>query len=521
MAGDYSSLVDKFGNRIKMESLTKEHAGPTVGGVRSIWHNTVAKNLDPAKLARILQAAADGQNDEYLSLAEEMEERDTHYSSVLGQRKRAISLIDPIVTGESDSDAIIEAVEELIAAPHFIDAIDDLLDGIAKGYACVEPIWKRTSDLWTPETYEYRDPRFFKFDRETGSHLLLKDDEFPEGKEVPLYSIIMHRPKLKSGLPVRGGLARLISWCFMLKSFTLQDWAAFLEVFGMPLRVGKYDDTAGADEKRTLLRAVRDLGSDAAAIIPQTMEVEFIEAKGGQGNAVFGAMADYLDKQISKAVIGQTMTTDDGSSLAQADVHADVKLDIKKSDARQLANTINRDLITPFVAINFGPNAPVPVLSFPVADPEDVTSLVDALSKAVPMGLEVSMNEVRKRIGFGPPDDGDKLMHAPKSQGASSETAPIELITETASACPGCGTTHLATEISASEPLVEEGIDQWERDMQPLVTQILSAANQSNGFDEFVKKLNGIDPDMQDFAKSLAIQAMKARGDGDLGNQDA
>ena len=58
---------------------------------------------------------------------------------------------------------------------------------------------------------------------------------------------------------------------------------------------------------------------------------------------------------MSKVVLGQTMTDENGGSLAQAMVHNQIRIDILQDDARQLANTINRDLIAPFVALNFGP----------------------------------------------------------------------------------------------------------------------------------------------------------------------
>ena len=76
-----------------------------------------------------LKEANEGNNDQLLTLAEEMEERDTHYASVLGQRKRAISLIEPIITCEDET--IAEAVEELVkrgevASADRSKAIDEL-----------------------------------------------------------------------------------------------------------------------------------------------------------------------------------------------------------------------------------------------------------------------------------------------------------------------------------------------------------------------------------------------------------
>ena len=61
-----------------------------------------------------------------------------------------------------------------------------------------------------------------------------------KGGELEPYKYIIHKPKLKSGLPIRNGLARLAATMYMLKGFTLKDWWAFAEVFGMPIRVGKY-----------------------------------------------------------------------------------------------------------------------------------------------------------------------------------------------------------------------------------------------------------------------------------------
>lgn len=519
------SILGPDGLPFKVSVLTQEQAGPTLSGVRSPWRDSVAKGLDPSKLAAILKSADEGDNEALLTLAEEMEERDTHYASVLGQRKRAISLIDPVVVADKECpEDIKEAVERLVNAPIFSGLVDDLMDAPAKGYACVEPMWSLSKDLWVPHEYKYRDPRFYKFDRETGSELRIRDEAFPEGKPIPLYSTIVHRPRLKSGMPVRGGLARLVSWSYMLKAFTLQDWAAFLEVFGMPLRVGKYDDQAGPDEKRTLLRAVRDLGSDAAAIIPQGMEIEFIEAKGGQGNAVFGAMADYLDKQISKAVIGQTMTTDDGSSMAQANVHEDVKIDIKKADARQITATLNRELIIPFVAFNFGSNAPVPFVSLPVEDPEDVVAFSDALAKLVPLGFKVTQKDVRKRIGTEAPDAEDELL-VPPTQATQPEPVDGKAKKERAALqtklCPHCGEDHHlanAQRESDTDALVDDALDDWQADLEPLMAQIFEAAENASGYDGFLAALDALNPHTSRLARRMAIQAMKARGLGNLDN---
>jgi len=85
-----------------------------------------------------------------------------------------------------------------------------------------------------------------------------------------------------------------------------------------------------------------------------------------RGRYVFARLAEWIDRQISKAVLGQTMTADDGSSHAQAQVHDEVRQDIIDADAKQLATTINRDLIKPYIDLNYGVQEEYPRMRCPL-----------------------------------------------------------------------------------------------------------------------------------------------------------
>nr|WP_159431042.1 DUF935 family protein [Fontimonas thermophila] len=118
----------------------------------------------------------------------------------------------------------------------------------------------------------------------------------------------------------------------VFKSYALRDWARFGELFGQPIRVGKYHQGASPEDVAVLKQAAFSLGSDAAAVIPQEMVLELVESGAKSASTkLYHKLIDYLDRQASKAVLGQTMTTDDGSSLAQARVHAEVRADILRA----------------------------------------------------------------------------------------------------------------------------------------------------------------------------------------------
>lgn len=536
-------LIDQWGNPVSSSLLKQEIAGPTTDSIRNIWSDTILSGLDPISMAEILRQAANGYPDRFFVLAEEMEERDLHYGSVLGTRKRAITGLEPIVVAaskEKKDEIIADAVREVLKMPDFVDDyIGDLLDGLGKGYSVVETIWDQQAREWWPERFEWRDPRFFVIDRTNGRTLRMKHPDRMEGVDLPPFKFSIHRPKLKSGLPIRNGLARLAAWAFLFKSYTLKDWMAFLEVYGMPLRVGRFGKGASIEDRRVLLQAVRDISTDAAAIIPKEMEIEFIEVGGASGNGLFSGKAEYLDKQISKGVLGQTMSTDDGSSLSQAQIHENVRHDIGKADARQSAVTMNRDFVRPFVDLNYGPQETYPTVVLPFTENEDIKALADVVTKLVPLGVELSMTKVRQRIGFDEPEDGEKILHAVKTPqpaveknaepGTDDPEKGPEKIPEKSnatasafrSACPHCGGFHAlaADERDELDILADTGLENWEAQMEPLLKPVKDLFARAKSYEELETGLEDLAAkmDVGPLADRLAKMMMIARGIGDSG----
>lgn len=454
---------------VDVQQLSEEISAGGITGIRQPWHASVADNLAPQRLASILRAAAEGDARDYLTLAEEMEERDGHYASVLSTRKLALAGLDVRVDAASDEArdvAIADAVRALTQAPAFGDLLFDLTDALGKGYAVAEILWDRNGSIWVPERYEHRDPRFFAWDRTTGRELRLLDDANPaDGIPLPPYKFIVHRPRLRAGLPVRSGLARLVAVSYMCKAWAWKDWMAFADVFGLPMRVGTYGPGAKEEDINRLMRAVANLGSDAAAVIHEATNIRFEAAPNTAGAAdFFERLATFWDKQVSKAVLGQTMTADDGASLSQAKVHDGVRKDLLKADAKGLQATLNDDLIRPFVDLNFGPGS-YPQLVLHVPEEEDLRLLVESLEKLVPLGLEVEQSVIRDKLGLPDPATGAevKLLGAPAAAPAAVPAAPAvnaQALNREQVATPDREDQLAALLADAADPLVSDWIDQ-------------------------------------------------------------
>lgn len=537
--------LDRFWTKPDIGLLKQEIARADLSTTRSIIGGHPANGLTPERIASLLRASEDGDADGYLDLAEQMEERDLHYLSVLGTRKRQVAQLP--ITVEAVSD---EATDQKVAA--FIrewlgrDALEgelfDILDAIGKGFSATEIVWETDGPLFFPDALKYRLPRWFTFDRETGEIPLLKGSYGgAPGREwampLPPAKFVFHQHPAKSGLPIRGGFARPVAWAYLFKNYTLKDWVAFAEIYGRPFRIGKYPAGATEEQISTLMMAVAGMGEDAAAVIPDSMLIELVDSKATGTAELYERLCTYLDQQISKAVLGQTATTDSVTGgLGSGKEHADVRADIERADARLLANTIQRDIVLPMVRLNFGDGVVVPKLKIGREEEWDATKMMPMVATFVALGGKVEKSIIADKLGLPDPPEGydeeNRYLTTvaqpvmPEDWG-DAEKRPVEgrkgpggiKIPETAamrffggslrylSRHHGAGDPRdliaaavgaevarkLDTDISAAEDAADAAAayfaDEWEEILSPMVDPIVAAMRNASNYEEAVEAM--------------------------------
>ena len=488
-------LLDYLGREIDLGALRAEHAGPSVVGVRSVISTHPASRITPQRLGRILREAetpGDGSSEDYVTLAEEMEERDLHYLGVLNTRKRQVAQIGVKVEPASDSaDDVRDAdlVRSFFERDGFEDELTDILDAVGKGYSVTEIDWETSERQWMPRRLVWRLPQWFDFDRDSGERVLLRQDD--GWGELPPYKFITHIAKVKSGIPIRGGLARAVAWAWLFKSYTLKDWARFVEAYGHPIRLGKFPPGADPADKAVLYRAVRNVAADAAAILPEGMDIEFVDDTTVRGRAeVFDRFVAYLDSRISIAVLGQTLTTEQGARGSQSlgNVHNLVRADIERSDARQLASALRRDLAIPMIALNHGPRETYPRVRIKRESSTDLAQLTAALKVLVPLGLPVRIDEVLGRLGLQKPDGEDEVLRPTSAPGSVTSPGDDGAEASTARAADGADDDELERVMEAIDA------DAWQTLAAPLIEPILERAQGEP--ESFLDDLAGIYPDL-------------------------
>lgn len=527
-------------NALRHRDLGRRIAAPSVVGLRRAqqWH-AVAPTLSPDRLRAIYAEVAQGSwCPDFFELAEEIEERDAHYRGVLQQRKlrAAGSPVDVLPASDDEADIALadEVRERVLERAGWHDMLLDLLDAIAKGVSCQEIVWAETGGRWTPASYHRIDPRWLVFSHDDGdTPLLLREDG---GRDTmrgdpraggwdsmadPLAAgkFVYHRHRSKSGLPARGGLAYLAATMWLLKSTAIRDWWAYAEVFGIPVRLGKYGPNATDEDIQTLVDAIAMIASDAGAVIPDTMQVEFVQAArgGGQSDALFPAQARWCDEQVSKAVVGQTMTTEDGSSLSQAEVHADVRDDLVEDDVRQMCETLTAAIVAPWCMLNgHADPARWPRLALP---PREEALDVSGVVEFVRIGGRVGQTWARERMGIPEPaEDEEILTGTPAGQTApddgDGEGEEDEDDEDDGTEEPPAPNVALSAAEAIDAALADgAGWDLLADDLIGPVADALAAADDAESFMRLAADLGT----PERLARDLSLRLFRARVDGETG----
>jgi phage gp29-like protein len=390
------AILDQFGKPIDVDNFDEPQTSRLVSLHQQVAGHP-ARNLTPARLNAILESAENGDLIAQHELFRDMEERDGHVFAELSKRKRAViklswDVVPPRNPSKEEEQSTAYVKELLLDMPDLEDLFFDALDGVAHGFSAVELEWQRVGSDWTIIRAQHRPQTWFQLDREQHTTLNLRDGTL-DGSPLRPFGWLLHIHKAASGYTSRSGLGRVLVWPYLFKHFSVGDLAEFLDIYGLPLRIGKYPSNASDTEKATLWRAVAGIGHNAAGVIPASMAIDFQEAAKGSEKP-FETMIKWCEQTQSKAILGSTMTsTTEATGLGSgvAEIHNEVRLDIRDSDCKQLAGTLTRDLIFPLLALNKGwaDFRRCPRLVFDVTEGEDIKTYADALPKLVGIGMRI------------------------------------------------------------------------------------------------------------------------------------
>jgi phage gp29-like protein len=335
---------------------------------------------------------------------------DSHLFSVLEKRKAAVLGLPMEFVRNEKPDG---EMAELIESPWFRRLLDNLLDSIWLG----------------PSLFQFR----------TDKDGWLDYDLIPRKNVNPITRQILHRQTdiqgeswdsfsdlLVVGQPREiGRLAKALPWV-LYKNGTVGDWAQLAEIFGQPIREYKYD---GADPD-AFERTVRDAeaqGGGGVYIHDTNTSLNLIEAHAtGNSAGVYHQLVETCNMEISKLVLGNTLTTEAGEKGTQAlgTVHQKAEDKVTQADKGFLLDVLNYQLTDIFNA--FGINTKGGRFAFVVQQNKDLSQRILIDIQIAGQGVPIGDNYWYETYGIPKPDNYDQLKKDEEKKQQPPEPDPEE-----------------------------------------------------------------------------------------------
>lgn len=193
------------------------------------------------------------------------------------------------------------------------------------------------------------------------------------------------------------------------------DWSQWVELFGQPQRIGKYN-TFDPESRKLLEDAFEHAGGAPYVVIPKEAEVEMHDTSSSNGSS-FNEFRQACNEEILITVSGQTLTAVSGERGARSlgEVHREVEDAQNRSDLRFVQRVLNQHVM--------------PILErrgFPVADghfvfPKSAEPLT--VNEIVQLSdiMEIPQSHLREKYSIPAPEDGEPIARR------QHQSAPMQL----------------------------------------------------------------------------------------------
>ena len=317
---------------------------------------------------------------------------DAHLSSVIDKRKNAVlsSSVEFQRNGKPD-----DAINEQILSPWFYRCVSDILDARFWGFSLLQ---------------FYKNNEWIDYDLVPRKHvepirkLILSRQTDIQGISWDEFSDLLFVGRDAD----LGLLAKAAPWV-IYKRNTTADWAQFSEVFGMPIQEYIYD-TDDEDARERALQDANSIGSLATFIHGKDTELQLREAGNKTGSAdVYERLVERCNSEISKLILGNTLTTEssDNGTQALGTVHKKVEESVAKADREYVLKVLNYDMTDIFARM--GINTSGGKFCFPEKKDVDPNTEMSVLAQLhTTFSLPIDDDYLYEKFGIEKPKDYDQ-----------------------------------------------------------------------------------------------------------------
>lgn len=322
---------------------------------------TLATLLDADRIHGIFSDAEAGNTRDLFTLYRDILIGDSHLQGELGKRKLAVlgDVLNFLPIDKAVPEDVAAALfgKGVLDTPGWIHACSHLLNSVLWPCAVLEKVYAPVAGGFAlsklvPVPYELLDFRL--------GRLMIQATDPKSGLptaellEPDPARYIVHRGHLLGTPDQWGGPMRSLVFWWFFSAMDRDAWARFLDRYGSPFLVGKYEQSD--DASRTILeRAFSNATRIFGLVISKETEVELQQAATATTGEAFALFHSVAQREKSKLILGQTLSAEaqaTGLGSGTSDLQGEVRQDIRQFDALLLGTTLRDGLLAQYLRIN-------------------------------------------------------------------------------------------------------------------------------------------------------------------------
>jgi phage gp29-like protein len=362
----------------------------------------MANRMDVDYLRGVLASAEAGNVRDLFALYRDVLVSDSHLQAEFDKRKLAVLgdaiSIQPVDKTNPDDVQAAKAIAEMVTStPRFLHACSHLLDSTLYPVALVEKVYKVSTkpglrfevaalNVVPHLDLDYSSGFMELWDIDPITGYLTGNRRAPDANRF-----IVHRGHLLQMPDYWGGPFRCLLFWWLMSTMDRDWWARFLERYGSPFIVGKYDQ-ADDSARAILTQAFQAASKIFGLVVSDETQVELMQSASQATGEAFAQFKEVCDDEKSKRILGQTgsaKTAPSGMGGGVNKQHESVRQDIRQFDQTTLADTMADQLFKPYLDINGIPGA-IPKMVWGGVSIDEQISMGTLLANLAQAGYELT-----------------------------------------------------------------------------------------------------------------------------------
>lgn len=242
---------------------------------------------------------------------------DGHFSGIQATREKMLQSCKIILVNQNGEP--VEELEKRIRTKWFKKLQKIFIQTYSYGHSLV------AATEWDTDLKTYKDIELVRREHVIPDITRVKEHAsiYSEESMIDYTDPIINKYHLEIGERDNLGLLMIAAPYIIWKRGVMVAWAQFGEIFGMPIRIGR-TDIEDPVKRVNMENFLQEMGQASWAVMAEDDEIELKEGVKSDAHEVFERMVVLCNSEMSKAMLGQTMTSDDGSSYSQANVHKEI-----------------------------------------------------------------------------------------------------------------------------------------------------------------------------------------------------